>query len=61
VKRILREALADREILRNLPISKQWLDGLKFSECLPEAMAAAAARGRVQVSEEAVEELRDCL
>ena len=60
-KRILRDALADPEALRNLPISKQWLDGLKFSECLPESLAAAAARGRVQVSEEAVAELRSVL
>lgn len=60
-KGILRDALADPDALRNLPISKQWLDGLKFSECLPESLAAAAARGRVQVSEEAVEELRSSL
>ena len=41
----IRSLLADPDALRQLPISKQWLDGLKFSDCLPERFAAAAARG----------------
>ncbi|MEZ5434420.1 MAG: hypothetical protein R3F31_25300, partial [Verrucomicrobiales bacterium] len=58
VKHTLREALETPEALRNLPISKQWLDGLKFSECLPEALAAASARGRMRVSDGALGKVR---
>ncbi len=54
VMRTIREALREPDALRQLPISKRWLDGLKFSDCLPEELAVAAARGRVRVSEDAV-------
>lgn len=50
----IRSLLADPDALRQLPISKQWLDGLKFSDCLPERFAAAAARGRIRVREDAL-------
>jgi len=52
--RTIREALREPDALRLLPISKRWLDGLKFSDCLPEELAVEAARGRVRVSEGAV-------
>lgn len=47
----IRSMLAEPDALQNLPISKQWLDGLKFSDCLPERFASRAARGRVRVDE----------
>jgi ATP-dependent Lhr-like helicase len=58
VRRTIRQALDDPDVFRALPISKEWLDGLKFSECLPEAQAAAAARGRVRVGAEAIRVLQ---
>ncbi len=48
----VREALAHPDAIQILPIAQQWLDGLKFSECLPTNLATAAARGRVRVGEE---------
>ncbi len=54
VMRTIRDALREPDALRLLPISKRWLDGLKFSDCLPEELAVEAARGRVRVSEGAV-------
>lgn len=46
--------LADPDALKQLPISKQWLDGLKFSDCLPERFAAVAARGRIRMRDDAL-------
>lgn len=54
----IRSLLADPDALRQLPISKQWLDGLKFSDCLPERFAAAAARGRIRVRQDALGTIR---
>lgn len=54
VRDTIRRVIADPDALRQLPISKQWLDGLKFSECLPERFALAAARGRIRVREDAL-------
>jgi ATP-dependent Lhr-like helicase len=45
----IRRMLAEPEVLQRLPISKRWLDGLKFSDCLPERFALRAARGRIRV------------
>lgn len=61
VKETIRGALSNPEMLRQLPISKEWLDGLKFSDCLPEALAAVAARGRVQVSKEMLKTIKESL
>lgn len=46
------EGAEDSRRLRQLPISKQWLDGLKFSNRLPECFAMTAARGLIRVSED---------
>ena len=52
VRDTILRAIAEPDALQNLPISKQWLDGLKFSDCLPERFASRAARGRVRVRED---------
>ncbi len=54
IRSAIRRLLDNPDALRQLPISKQWLDGLKFSDCLPERFAATAARGRIRVSEDAI-------
>ncbi|MEY4245826.1 MAG: ATP-dependent helicase RhlE [Verrucomicrobiota bacterium] len=51
----IRRMLADPRAQQNLPISKRWLDGLKFSDCLPERFASRAARGRISVAEGTIE------
>lgn len=48
----VRRMLADPAALQRLPLSKRWLDGLKFSDCLPERFAQRAARGRIRVTED---------
>jgi ATP-dependent helicase Lhr and Lhr-like helicase len=58
VRTAVRRALEAPDALRELPISKQWLDGLKFSDCLPERLAATAARGRIRVRQDALELIR---
>ncbi len=58
VRDTIRRAIAEPDALQNLPISKQWLDGLKFSDCLPERFASRAARGRVRVSEDVLGMIR---
>ena len=50
----IRRMLAEPGALHNLPISKRWLDGLKFSDCLPESFASRAARGRIRVREDSL-------
>lgn len=54
----IRRLLADPNVLQNIPISKQWLDGLKFSDCLPERFASRAARGRIRVTQDVLETIR---
>lgn len=54
----IRSMLADPDALQRLPISKRWLDGLKFSDCLPERFASRAARGRIRVTEDVLGEIR---
>jgi ATP-dependent Lhr-like helicase len=51
VSSTLRGMLAEPDALQNLPISKRWLDGLKFSDCLTERFASRAARGRIRVDD----------
>lgn len=58
VREVIRSLLADADAMERLPISDQWIDGLKFSECLPPRFATAAARGRIRLSEEALESVR---
>jgi|TARA_B110000305_G_scaffold45604_1_gene48481 ATP-dependent Lhr-like helicase len=45
----IQEVICEPQIIERLPISTQWLDGLKFSQCLPEKFALAAARGRIRL------------
>lgn len=58
VSSTIRRMLADPDALQRLPISKRWLDGLKFSDCLPERFASSAARGRIRVTEDVLGEIR---
>lgn len=57
VIRTIRTLLAEPEVMQSLPISKRWLDGLKFSDCLPERFASRAARGRIRVTEDVLGEI----
>lgn len=57
VIRTIRTLLAEPEVMESLPISKRWLDGLKFSDCLPERFASRAARGRIRVTEDVLGEI----
>ncbi len=54
----IRRMLAEPGALQNLPISKRWLDGLKFSDCLPERYASRAARGRIRITGDMLGEIR---
>jgi ATP-dependent Lhr-like helicase len=54
----IRSMLTDPDALQKLPISKRWLDGLKFSDCLPERLASKSARGRIRVSEDVLVKIR---
>lgn len=54
VREVIRSLLSNHEAMARLPISQHWIDGLKFSECLPPRFALAAARGRMRVSGEAL-------
>lgn len=58
VRATIRGALEIPDALRQLPISKQWLDGLKFSDCLPDHFAVIAARGRVKIREDVLGMIR---
>jgi ATP-dependent Lhr-like helicase len=55
---VIRNLLANEEAMVRLPISQQWIDGLKFSECLPTRFAIAAARGRIHLSQKVLEAVR---
>lgn len=48
----LNDVISEPQAIEQLPISTQWLDGLKFSQCLPERFALAAARGRIRLGNE---------
>ncbi len=52
IKGTIRRMFAKPDALQQLPISKQWLDGLKFSDCLPERFATRAARGRIRLTDD---------
>jgi ATP-dependent Lhr-like helicase len=58
VSSTIRRMLAEPDARQHLPISKQWLDGLKFSDCLPERFASMAARGRIRVDEEVLSKIQ---
>jgi len=58
VSSTIRRMLAEPDALKHLPISKHWLDGLKFSDCLPERFASMAARGRIRVDEEVLSKIQ---
>ena len=58
VSSTIRRMLAEPDALQSLPISKRWLDGLKFSDCLPERFASRAARGHIRITEDVLDEIR---
>ena len=58
VRAAIRAMLDAPDAMQRLPISKRWLDELKFSDCLPESFAIASARGRIRVSENALATIR---
>lgn len=58
VSSTIRSILAEPDVLQRLPISKQWLDGLKFSDCLPERFASRAARGRIRLEGDVLDKLK---
>lgn len=58
IRQVLRGLLDDRDFIPQLPISQRWVDGLKFSDCLPPRFALAAARGRIRISRDTLAELR---
>jgi hypothetical protein len=58
VRSTIRRALEIPDALLQLPISKEWLDGLKFSDCLPDRFAVIAAHGRVRIREDVLGTIR---
>jgi len=49
---VVSETILDPYALEDLPISQDWLDGLKFSECLPAKFALKAAKGRIRLGQD---------